>query len=169
MKKRYLSSNERKQLITTASALKTLDQTIEELASRGREKNLLKELRMAKSFMDRAVTAWMQVMPKPEMEAMAKQARNYQMILALKSEVKTQRAQALKETTVIPVDLEEFMGLVEAAVYKCTECDGTCKKDCVLYRVQLKHEIPPYQTVSASVCPYAYKAPIVECSEGKLS
>lgn len=156
MNKRYLSSNERKQLITTASALKSLETTIDELASRDREKHLLKDLRTARTFLDRAITAWMMVMPNQEMDAMIKQARNYQLTLTLKSEAKAERQKALQDASNIAVEASDFLALVDSAKQGCYGCDGSYADGCLLRKVMLKHEIPPHQVKDATKCLYAY-------------
>ena len=157
--RRYLSSEEKRQLVTAASMTTTLEDYIEKLSSMNREKELLKHLRMAKTWLDKAVMSWMFVMPLNEMKAMSEYARKYKLILELKSEVRLHREQALKNTSNMMVDVDDFIDLVEASVDRCTNCDGTCQEKCRLYPVLLKHDVIPYQTEDATRCAYSYKEP----------
>lgn len=157
--RRYLSSEEKRQLVTAASMTTSLEDYIEQLSARGREKELLKHLRMAKTWLDKAVMSWMFVMPLSEMKAMSEYARQYKLILELKSEVRRHRELALKNSSYVPVEIDDFIDLVEASVDRCTKCDGTCQDKCRLYPVLLKHDVVPYQTEDATRCAYSYNVP----------
>lgn len=156
-KRRYLSSEEKRQLITAASMTTSLEDYIDKLSERNREKELLKYLRMAKTWLDKAVTSWMFVMPLSEMKAMTDYAKQYRLVLELKTEVRRHREEALKNSNYIPVEVDDFIDLVEASVDRCTTCNGCSKESCRLYPVLLKHDVVPYQTENADKCPYSYK------------
>jgi len=157
--KRYLNRLEKQQALSIASFEAYLDDRIEEYVEAGKSKELLRNLRTAKTFLHKALENIMAPLDKREVVKLLAEIRKMQVVVMYKQEALRKYNEMLKADSVTPVETEDFLDIVEQAVNICVSCTkkGEEAQSCRLAALFIKYDIEPLdKDAEEGKCPYQY-------------
>lgn len=155
--KQYLNKAER-QLALSLSAFETrIEEKVGEMAQHNGDKELLKNMRYAKTYLHKALESMLQPLDPTELNVLLRDISKMEVVVKYKDQAIREYNAMLKLNSVTPVETEDLLDIVEQAVNICVRCDRTDADKCRLRELFLKYDIEPLdKDAPGGKCPYKY-------------
>lgn len=154
----YLNADSRLRVISISAMVGQLSDTVAtwNKTAIGKDKELMKNLRTAGTWAQKALTQVFASLPPEELERCVKEAQSASYRLTYTQSL----PQLAKEVNAFGLSAEEAFSLAEMAIeLNCKTCNGKWCKDCETRDMLLRWAVPPYNEVTDEQhpCPYSYK------------
>jgi hypothetical protein len=156
--KRYLNVEEKNQVAILNSFVYFMENCIDKWHTLNRDKKLLKNARMAKTWTVKAIKTLLESLDNDEKKKVNKYIKRMHVVVRTKPEAQRelQRLKELDSTVVI--DREDFINLCSFAIFNCMECTKKDYKNCKLRDILMDNEIDPMdEYAEPTQCQYQYK------------
>jgi hypothetical protein len=154
MTKAYLNRLEKDQVLTLSSFIDYANATADEWSKSGKYKDCVKSLRMAKSFILRALSIKCEHLDDLECDNLMNQSAKMDVVLKYKNDAIREHKEMLKLDSVTPIQTHDLLDLCEKAMVGCKDC-SELQSDCKIKMLFIKYDVPvcdpnpgPY------TCPY---------------
>jgi len=155
--KTYLNRSEKNQVLTLTGFMDYVTNTANEWAKIGRNKDSVKFLRMAKSFIFRSLCMKCEKLDDLEQDNLKTESKKMNVVLKYKDDAVREYKQMLELDSVTPVQTSDLLDLCEKALEACKDCSeiaSTCK----VRTLFVKYDIPVNpDSVGVEKCPYYFK------------
>lgn len=158
--KRYLNKAEKQAALSIASFQTYMDGKVEEWAKHNTPPDLLKNAKMARTYLRKALEGLVAPLDTDEAVKLLREIDKMQCVVKYKDEAVREYNRMLELDSVTPVETEDLLDIVEQAVNVCVACDKAGEKAdmCRLRGQFLKYDIEPLdREAPLGRCPYRYK------------
>jgi hypothetical protein len=153
--KAYFNRLEKDQVLTLSSFIDYANTTADEWSKSGKYKDCVKSLRMAKSFILRALSIKCEHLDDLEADNLINQSAKMDVVLKYKNDAIREHKEMLKLDSVTPIQTSDLLDLCEKAAYACIGC-STTPDTCVTRRLFIKYEVPVCDdSAGIGKCPYS--------------
>lgn len=157
---RYLGKHERPMFVQFVKLLEQTENMIAEMASvPSSDKQYLKFLRTARSWLSKAVALRIDVLDDDAKEDLWRQVKRIEPVVFIASAQAKQELKTLRESEdVLHIPADDFQDLYCEMIEKtCKVCVESEYKECAIYRVCIANNIyPPTPQAPSDRCPYTY-------------
>lgn len=158
--KRYLNKAERQMALSISAYETYLEEKISEMAQHNGDKALLKNMRMARTYLHKALAKMIQPLDAVELKVLLKDVNKMQVVVKYTDEAVREYERMKKMNDVTVIETEAFLDIVEQAVNVCVACEnkGEDVEQCKWRKRFLEAEIEPLDCgAPKGKCPYKYK------------
>lgn len=143
MSNNYLSAAEKDQLLKLAALTVAVNETIEAWAKTGKRKILVKWLRTAATYIEKAYAARLKELDLKEIRQLTRQAQTKEIVFLSNLEAKRARAKLLEEAGTQVMPWNDFQVLAAHALASCSICEsgGDDVKECPFRSVLMDQDI----------------------------
>jgi molybdopterin synthase catalytic subunit len=158
--KRYLNKAERQMALSLSAYEAYLEEKISEMAQHNGDKGLLKNMRMAKTYLHKALECMVQPLDAVELQVLLRDVNKMQVVVKYTDEAIREYERMKKMNGVTVIETEAFLDIVEQAINVCVTCENTGEavNQCKWRKRFIEAEIePPDYGAVEGKCPYKYK------------
>ena len=152
--KSYLNREEKTLVLTLASFVAYLTAKSDEWAEHNRNKDSVKSMRMAKSFIFRVTDALLKDVDNAEKAKIFNQVAKMEVVVKYHDEAVREYKRMQELDSVTPIKTEDFFEICEQALGVCQTCKD--KPDgCRLRELFIEHDVPVFnESPGEGQCPY---------------
>lgn len=152
--KSYLNRTEKTQALTIASFVAYVTDTANEWAKHSRDKDAVKSLRMAKSFMSRAMDSLFKGLDPLEIRKVLNQVSKMEIVVKYSDEAAREYKRMQEIDGVTPVKTDDFYEICGQALGICSSCEDR-SRDCRLRELFIQYDVPVANlSPRPGECPY---------------
>ncbi|MDP4158400.1 MAG: DUF5651 domain-containing protein [Bacillota bacterium] len=152
--KSYLNREEKDQALTLALFVDYLNDLSNEWAKHNRNKDSVKSLRMAKSFILRATDTLLKGLDQIEIARLMHQAEKMEFLVCYKDEAVRKRNEIFKLESVQAVETDDLWEICETALGVCRSCRKS-PEGCRLRELFVGYGVPVFDmSPGDGKCPY---------------
>lgn len=153
--KRYLNKAEKETLYCMAGFNNIMEEVIESLAKHDKEK--AKWARTARTYVNKIMEGYLEPLDIQHRAKVLVESAKFKAFVTYHADAKSDLKKSLELESNIAVEREDFLDIVERAVYWCCNCEK--RKDkverCNLKRLFTKYDVEVFtQNAPEGVCPY---------------
>jgi len=154
--KRYLNKAEKDTMFFMAGFTNALEEVIESLIKYG-DKEKAKWAKTARTYAQKIMEGYMTPLDTQQKAKVIVDSAKYRAFVTYHNDAKDDLKKSLSLEENIPVNKEDFLDIIERAVYWCCECKkrGNRVEQCNLRKLFIKYDVEVFdQTAPVSICPY---------------
>lgn len=156
---KYLSKTEKTSLVPMIALLGLTEEYINKLGEiQSTDKQYLKYLRSAKTFLDKAIELRLQNLEPDAQKNLRKCVLRQEPVCFMASNEAKREAEILeKMQSFIHMSRDDFQDWYgEVIEFTCQDCHKTNHKECPVYQILLNNNIVPVNPMAIDSCPYDY-------------
>jgi len=155
--KQYLNRSEKDQVLTLSAFIDYAEKTADKWANMVYNKNAVKFLRMAKSFITKSLSIKCDGLNDFERDNLINQSEKMDVVLKYSNDAIRAYKQMLELDSVTPIQTSDLLDLCEKALEACDNCSES-PSTCKTMKLFIKYDIPVYtDSPGRGKCPYSTK------------